>query len=342
MARVIDAHAHIFNHGFLPKRHNWFNAMEWAYRRPPFRDPEVVLPRIMPGLVDPEGTWLISQMDEAGIDIAVLLTLDYGIMMAEDQEASLDEMHRFYADIMKKYPGRVTAFAGPDPRRPGAIELFERAVKEYGLRGLKMYPNNGYYPYDQACYPFYERCQAWEIPILSHIAPNSPPHRSRFAHPMNYGDVIVDFPDLMLWWGHAGYPIWWDETLAVMGRHIHSYLEVSLWHSAVREDEGAFIKRLAKARDQIGAHRILWGSDAQYSRRYSGPTSLYGFGMKRWVDWWKELPATAKKYGVTFTHEEVDWMLGENAARCLGLEKRPEWQVRKFNLPPRLPRPHNV
>jgi len=281
-------------------------------------------------------------MDEAGIDVAVLLTLDYGLMMGDDQQATLDEMHAFYGDIVKKYPGRVIAFAGPDPRRPAAVEIFERAIDDHGLRGLKMYPNNGYYPYDPMCYPFYERCQARGLPILSHIAPNSPPHRSRFAHPMNYGDVLVDFPDLMLWWGHAGWPIWWEECLAVMGRHLHSYLEISLWHRAVDEDEGAFVKQLGRARDQIGAHRILWGTDAQYSRRYSGPNSLYGFGLKRWVEWWKNLPSVGKKYGVHFSEEETEWILGGNAARCLGLTNEASWEIRKFGWPPRTPRPRDA
>jgi uncharacterized protein len=336
---VIDAHAHIHNHGFLPKRHNWFNAMEWAYSRYPYRNPDDVVDHIMPGLADPEGTYLISQMDEAGIDFAVLLPLDYGLVMGEDQEATLDEMHSFYAGIMAKYPGRVISFAGQDPRRQRAVEIFDRAIGELGLRGLKMYPNNGYFPFDPVCYPFYERCQAQGLPILAHIAPNGPPHRCRYAHPMNYGDVIVDFPDLILWWGHAGYPTWWDESLAVMSRHQSSYLEISLWHHAVAEDEGAFVKRLARARDRIGPHRILWGSDAQYSRRYSGAKSLYGFGLKHWVDWWKDLPTQAKKYGESFTDEEVEMMLGGNAARCLGLTSDPTWERRRFDWAPPRPRP---
>ena len=339
MGKIIDTHGHLFNYGFLPQTFNWSTAMNWAYHKPPYRDPEVVMPRIMPGLADPEGTWLISQMDEAGTDITVLLPVDFGIEMGDDQEVTIDEMHKFYGGLMKKYPGRVIAFAGQDPRRPEALEIFERAVKEYGLRGLKMYPNCGYYPHDPVCYPFYERCQEWGIPVTSHIAPSTYPHRTRFAHPQYYADVIVDFPDLIIWWAHAGHTLWFEDCLEVMKGHLHSYLEMSTWHKAVEEDEGAFIRLLSKARDQIGAHRIIFGSDQWYSRRWSGANSLGGFGLKRWVDWWRELRSTAKKHGVTFTQEEVDWMLGENAARCLGLEKRPEWEIRKFNLPPRMPRP---
>jgi predicted TIM-barrel fold metal-dependent hydrolase len=336
---VIDAHAHIHNFGFLPRKHNWYNAMEWAYSRPPYRDPDLIIDKIMPGLADPEGEYLISQMDEAGIDVAVLLPLDYGLVMGEDQEATLDQMHKFYSDIMHKYPDRVISFAGQDPRRQDAVEIFDRAITDFDLRGLKTYPNNGYFPFDPVCYPFYQKCQELGLPILSHIAPNSPPHRSRYSHPLNWGDVIVDFPDLVLWWGHAGYPIWWDECLEVMARHQNSYLEVSLWHRVIDQDEREFVKKLARARDRIGAHRILWGSDAQYSRRFSGKKSLYGFGLKRWVDWWKDLKATAQRYNESFTDEEIEWMLGGNAARCLGLSDEPQWQKRRFNWEPRRPRP---
>src|SRR5262245_58777589 len=161
--------------------------MEWAYHHPatpPFRNPDDVVDRIMPGLADPEGTYLISQMDEAGIDMGVLLPLDYGLVMGEDQEATLDEMHAFYAGIMNKYPDRVISFAGQDPRRQDARAIFDRALDEYGLRGWKLYPNNGFFPYDPVVYPFYEICQERELPVLAHIAPNSPPHRSRYSHPI--------------------------------------------------------------------------------------------------------------------------------------------------------------
>jgi hypothetical protein len=39
-----------------------------------------------------------------------------------------------------------------------------------------------------------------------------------------------------------------------------------------------------------------------------------------WIDWFRGLPERAARYDVSFTPEEVDLILGGNAAACLGLD----------------------
>ena len=53
-------------------------------------------------------------------------------------------------------------------------------------------------------------------------------------------------------------------------------------------------------------------------------------------DWWKDLPETAEKYGFKITQEEVDFILGGNAARIFKLTPKPKlmeenkygWKIR--------------
>ena len=96
-------------------------------------------------------------------------------------------------------------------------------------------------------------------------------------------------------------------------------MELSTWAETAYENEEPFIKQLGKARDRLTAQRILFGSDHIAGSRFrvGGKEAL-----ARWTNWFRELPDRAKKYGVTFTQEEVDLILGGNAAQCLGLDKQ--------------------
>ena len=349
---IIDAHCHTFKDfgAYFPEKHVWYTAVHWAYKTVPPKDPHTVLPRISPGVSDPEGSYLVSDMDESGIDASVLLPLDYDLAIGQESSMSMDEKHLHLAYLQDKYPGRVFGFAGPDPRRTGALDLFEVAIKEHGLKGFKVTPNNGYYPYDELLYPFYAKCVEWDIPVLiCTMCHSAPQHRSRFNNPLFIGDVLVDFPDLKVFIGHAGWPLWWEECLRVMNRAMNVYLECSLWHREVlgyagrpAPSEKKFVEMLAQARDSIGAHRIVFGTDRQTGRRWSGDRALYGYSLKDWVDWWKRLPETAAKYGLHFSQEEVDLILGGNAARALGLDEQSNLSIPKFNYPIRRPRPSSA
>jgi predicted TIM-barrel fold metal-dependent hydrolase len=60
-----------------------------------------------------------------------------------------------------------------DPRRPEVVNYVIDALKR-GCKGVKTYPNLGYFPYDKRLYPVYEYCQANNVPILTHCSPSNP------------------------------------------------------------------------------------------------------------------------------------------------------------------------
>jgi len=229
---------------------------------------------------------------------------------------SIRTMHEAVAGVARRHAGRFVPFAGIDPQREDALELFDWAVNDLGMKGLKLYPPTGFYPYDRRVYPLYERCEALGLPVLCHTGgPGIALLPARYANPIYLQDVQADFPLLRLWIGHAGHRIYWREAAAVAAVGIHTYLELSTWQGVAAEEEEFYVRWLARVRDQVGVHRLLWGSDHIAGTRVRGAQKLID-----WAEWFRGLPERADRYGVSFTADEVALILGGNAARCLGLE----------------------
>ena len=145
---------------------------------------------------DPDGTYTIANMDDQGVDAAIVLPVDYDLTFGEESPLSIDEKHQHLGELQKKYPGRIIAMAGPDPRRTNALELFKRGINEYGLQGLKLIPSNGYYPWDPRISPLYEFCLDHDLPVLSctQMSSGGGYRYARFSQPLQLNDVLCDFP----------------------------------------------------------------------------------------------------------------------------------------------------
>jgi predicted TIM-barrel fold metal-dependent hydrolase len=306
---------HHYERGFFSRRWHDYVALSWGVRNPPERDPALVRAKIEAGMEDPGGDRMVEHMDAAGVDVGVLLPLDWELGFRDPAPLSIKRIHEITAGVSARHEGRFVTFAGLDPQRPNAVELFDWAVKELGMKGLKLYPPTGFYPYDKRVYPLYERCEAWGLPVLCHTGgPGIALLPARYANPIFLQDVQADFPQLKLWIGHAGHRIYWEEAAAVASVGINTYLELSTWQTIAIEEEEFYVRWLGRVRDRVGAHRLLWGSDHIAGTRVRGLDKLVS-----WASWFRALPERAKKHGVKFTLEEVDLILGGNAARCLDL-----------------------
>lgn len=313
MSRCVDAHVHLYEQGFWPPR--WFDyvAAQWAHGHPD-RSPADIRDRVEAGLADPHGERLISQMDEGGVDTSVLLAVDWELGMESRPPVSADELHARYGEMVRASGGRLVAFAGVDPRRPDALALLDRACDTHGMAGLKLYPPAGFYPYDEIVNPLYEACADRGIPVVVHTGSTLGLLRPRFGNPLYLQDVQRRYPGLTLWIAHAGATWWWDEAVAVARAGIDTYLELSSWQQFAYADEESFVRRLGAALSALGEGKLLFGSD-----HISGPRVRGSAGYLRWLDWFRDLPATARKHGVQITEDQVDAMLGGNAERCLRL-----------------------
>lgn len=312
---IIDAHMHIHDPSFIAPKMRMFYARSAAFRTYPARDPQDLYPRTTRAIADPEGTYTIAEMDRHGVDVMVPMIVDHSINIGEEGELPFVKVVEKYAELMQRNPGRLYAFIGVDPRRQGGLELFERSVKEWGFKGLKLYPGAGFYPYDEVCQPFYRKCLELGVPVTFHTSPTPAPAVSRFTRPMNISDLHREYPDLPIIYAHAGHGAWWEEAAQVASGHPHGYLDLSQWPRDARKDLGEFIGKLGRMREYVGAHRILWASDFGFGPGTSGERSP----LPHWLKTFKDLPETGAQHGVKFTQDEVDLMLGGNAQRLLGL-----------------------
>ncbi len=320
MSVVVDAHVHIFEWGYFPEAWHDASAFHWSESRMSRRDPAEIRPHVERGTVDPNGEILVKDMDRAGVDVGITLTLDWGVALGH-MTTDIRDIHEHYAQLQSgaigNLAGRFFAVAGVDPRRPGALELFEDAVTRMGMKGFKLYPPCGYFPYDDVCFPFYQRALDLNVPVVIHTAVVGWPLIGRFANPMGIGDVQVKYPDLTIVMAHSGHPIWLQEAILVASRHPRTYLELSNWNWNMKTDPEGTVRALADMRDGVGAHRILFGSDYISGPRFGGEKS----DMPQWVQFIRELPERARSLGLSFSQEEIDLILGENARRVFNLEE---------------------
>src|SRR5437867_2226524 len=155
MTRLIDVHRHLWGFDWFPPTHLRNRAEGIARGRPI----EVALDRIKQSpSMEQTGAGAIQEMEYYGIDVSVIQTLDWGMAYGpnEDNILPAEEFHRLTYEACKRYPGKLHAMCGMDPRRGGVVQFFDKCVKEYGAVGYKVYPPNGYQANADFCFPVYK------------------------------------------------------------------------------------------------------------------------------------------------------------------------------------------
>ncbi|MGQ9460396.1 MAG: amidohydrolase family protein [Candidatus Bathyarchaeaceae archaeon] len=309
---IVDFHYHVVDRKWYHE--NWWNgiaqgAVPIAKSLGIEMKPEEIKEEIMiPQYSDPTGEKLLSNMDEAGVDTTVILPLDLGIEIGEPS-VSYQEQNKIYADLQKKHPKKIVAFAGVDPRRPDAKDLIRRAIKEWGCKGLKLHPGSGYYPDDRDTYQLIDGIADLKVPILFHSGQLVNPLRSKYCDPIYLDDLLLDFPELTFIAAHLGYG--WRESLFRMGETKTNLMaDISGWQPTAIRNPNEFCHILRRALDSFGSERILFGTDGPYYQAIMPD--------KEFIDLIKNLPEEAPD-GLKFTREEIDAVLGGNAKRLLGL-----------------------
>lgn len=309
---IIDVHAHRGERGFIGEP--WWQGISTMVRQGALRqgaseeDAEKAVNEYLARFPDPTGEKLIQTMDEAGIDKTVILPLDWGLIFGEPP-ISIEEQNREIAKLAEKYPDRVIAFASVDPQRRGGLRLFERAVKEWGAKGLKLHPLSGFYLNDPVVYCFYEKAEELGVPVLVHIGTDPPPLRSKYGQPIYLNDVGIDFPDLTIIGAHMG-GIWENDAVQIASMHPNIHLDFALKQRVAFQTPMEFYPWLRLMLDRLGPRKMMLGSDYPYVRPGD---------QTRWVKVFTEIPDSVKEAGIQFTDEEINGILGDNAARVLGL-----------------------
>jgi len=247
----------------------------------------------------------VRRLDEAGIDKAVLLGLD-NIDFGISDEALLETNHHV-SKVSKRHPTRIIPFASVDPRRPNAVGLFRQCIQEYGMKGLKWHPDYGFYPNSEESFKILEVAAELDVPLLTHTGP-LPGVRSKYAHPIHLDDVAFSFPELTIIAAHMG-DAWWRDWLALVQYKRNIYGDLALWQFTAARNLTKFKEILREVIDTVGCEQILFGTD--------DPTIEPYVSNRTWVDTVKSLAHDSSD--IQFTQDEVDAILGGNAARILKL-----------------------
>jgi predicted TIM-barrel fold metal-dependent hydrolase len=317
---IVDSHAHIWGKGFIPPAFFRETAERWA-KKAPGRTPEMIMPKLLDGIVDDDGKLFIENMDQAGVDVTIINGGDLGYLCGEEPEVPIEKQLEFYEELHRRYPKRLHFFFSSDPRRENGLHLLEKAVREWGCIGCGEFATAGFYITDEVAQPIFKKCTDLGIPVFIHTRAGSGAEMvgedytlKNPAHPFHIKALQANYPDLVIIFGHAGYPFWWEEACRIARGSPNCYLDLSNW-SLELSKQGDLIAKIACMRDMVGADHILFSSDQVSGKRFCGEKSE----LPGWVNFFKNLPEEAKRYGYQFTNAEVELILGGNAKRILHL-----------------------
>jgi uncharacterized protein len=245
---------------------------------------------------------LVAEMDRAGIAKTVLLIVDFGFAYP-DQRDALERNYALHRELMKRHPGRFIVFAGIDPRRGAAgVDLLERALRDDGFRGMKIYPPCGYSPDARELDPFYEVCAKYRVPVLSHIGPTSPTLSFKYTRPENIEDAAFRHPGVNFILGHAGVT-WREESAMLAAYRPNVYLDLSGFQPHWKRGELDAI--LAEHKKNGILRKLLWGTD--------WPIHFLHGDQQQCVEAFRD----CARRGV-INDEELDWLFCKNAQRLFG------------------------
>jgi predicted TIM-barrel fold metal-dependent hydrolase len=187
------------------------------------------------------------EMDEAGIDQAILLPID-----VTSSHGGCIITNRQISWLVEKNP-RLVGFASVDPGNKSSPEQLIEDVTKFGLRGLKLDPSlQCFYPNDKLiAYPIYEACRELAIPVLLHMGMSwSPIGLANYSNPINMEEVFIKFGDINFILAHFAWP-WVDEAVMLAIKYPNVYIDTSILYSGTPSEA---ISRIFE--NQIGMNVI--------------------------------------------------------------------------------------
>jgi predicted TIM-barrel fold metal-dependent hydrolase len=158
--------------------------------------------------------------------------------------------------LTEKHPDRLFGLYGVNVHMgmKGVAE-FERAVKDYGFKGLHLHPHGFGLPPDHAFYfPYYAKAQELGVPAIVSMGhtldlmPNDP------GRPIHLDKVALYFQDLAVVCTHTGWP-WTEEAIALAWKHPNVFLGTSAHAPKYWKPE------LVKFINSHGQDKVVWGTD---------------------------------------------------------------------------------
>lgn len=266
---IIDAHVHLWEH--INGQLNGVRIRHIGGGRTTF--PGGVRQMMPPFMHDGRNSEerLIASMDAAGIAGAVV-TQEY-----------IDGIQNDYLlAVRKKYPKRLRVCGMADFRRPGYLPAIRRLIAD-GFDGIKIPAQRLYAERPRIRLTADEMMHVFAIMESNDIF-LSIDLADGDAQILEMEEIIQQFPDLRIAIGHFGMVTrrgWLSQIR--LARHDNVMIESGgitwLFHKEFYPYHGA-VKAIRRAADEVGIHKLMWGSD--YPRTMTAATHrmTYDFLMK--------------------------------------------------------------
>lgn len=232
-----------------------------------------------PGVRD--GAALVKELDAAGIEKAVVLSVGYSFADERKGLADPDRLTReendWTSSEVTKNAARLIGFCSANPLRPAALEELDRCLGLPGMTGIKMHLGNaGVTLRDPAhlarMQEVFALAQRHRAPVLAHMrARGGTNYGAEDAH-LLLDKIVPTAPDIEIVIAHLGasgpgYSSQHDEVMAVFGaaaqrndprmRHIYFDVSSNVIDEITPADAALVVQRIR----EVGTKRILYGSD---------------------------------------------------------------------------------
>ncbi|MHA1229930.1 MAG: amidohydrolase family protein [Candidatus Helarchaeota archaeon] len=312
---IIDIHCHLGIPEMFPYKYIDLFAEHISKILPGITKEDVFKSDIMKRSFDGTPERLINEMDEAGIDKTVVFGVDWGLLLGEPKK-SIEEYNKYIANAASEYSDRLIGFFTIDPRRKNAIDLFEKAISKWELKGLKLHPTTGYSINDLSTRRLIEKAIEFDIPVISHLGYIFG-LKGHLASVSQFDDLTNDYPDLRLALAHLNYGSV-DELLFFMFAKANVYCDFCAYGQIMLMNSPIdFYKNMRYFMNFEGIRdRIMFGSD--------WPMTSNIMSLKDWVKKIQDLgndklTNILENLGYKkFKKSEINKLLGKNAERFLG------------------------
>lgn len=170
---------------------------------------------------------------------------------------NMRKTNEFFAEIINKYPDRFIAFSDfelkdTDDMFSSAEEL-DYAVKELGLKGLKIHPTNLNVNFDDLkLIPVLRKAAELKIPVMVHSFPQGRGFYDTCS-PLRINRMVQAFPDIKFIIAHMGGIHYFDLF------YVPVYIDISIGIFQIEEIYGSEItKNILR---KFGAKRLLFATD---------------------------------------------------------------------------------
>jgi len=159
----------------------------------------------------------------------IVLPMDMEHIKLGAPRQGIDQQHNDLLKLAKESNGHIIPFYAADPRRRDIVRHVKDNLGRNKFRGIKIYPNLGYFPYDKNLMKIYSICEKGGFPVISHCMTGgvweyglSLEQRREFANPNNYKQVLEAHPKLKVCLAHFGGADEWEKHLKGRNESLNS------------------------------------------------------------------------------------------------------------------------